>query len=201
MVIVMDDENRENEGDLVMAAQFATGTDIATMIRFTSDCLRSNAEGARRQAKAVSNGANRAQRGRQDAYTVRDAADSHTGISAIERCRTVRNLATEVANPESISRPGHVFPLIARAGGVLERRGHTEASVDLCRLAGLRPVGVIGELMNDDGTTMNLAQCRSFARTKAMSIINIDQLVRYLRQIQVQQAQRRAFHRSRKKVA
>lgn len=182
MVVVMDDENRENEGDIIMAAQFCTPAAMATMIRYTSGIvcvpMLAGRAAALRLDPMVPPGRNEDAKG--TAYTVScDFVGSHTGISAAERCRTANVLAEPVPDPGQICRPGHVFPLIAKDGGVLERRGHTEAAVDLCRLAGVTPVGVISELMNDDGATALLPDCIRFAKTHGMPVVTIDAMVAY----------------------
>ena len=117
----------------------------------------------------------------QTAFTVSvDVLDGTTsGASAYDRARTARRLAQPEAVAKDFSRPGHLFPLIARDGGVLERPGHTEASVDLCLLAGLEPVAVIGELMRNDGTMMRLGECRDFAAQHSLKLINVEQIIRY----------------------
>jgi len=186
----MDDESRENEGDIIMAAQFCTPEAMAKLIRFTSGivCVPMLAEraAALRLHPMVPPATNEDAKG--TAYTVScDFVGSHTGISAAERCRTATVLAEPVPDPTQLSRPGHVFPLIAKDGGVLERRGHTEAAVDLCRMAGVVPVGVISELMNDDGSTSLLPECIRFARQHGMPIVTIDAMVEY-RKLQAHQS-------------
>eukprot|EP00911_Craspedida_sp_UC1_P000402 UC1_evm2s304 len=187
MVVVMDDESRENEGDLIMAAQFCTPEAMACIIRYTSGivCVPMTTERAkvlRLPSMVGQRGVNEDPKG--TAYTVScDFVGSHTGISAAERARTATILAAVKPDPEQISRPGHIFPLVARAGGVLERRGHTEAAVDLCRLAGVEPVGVISELMNDDGSTALLSDCVRFARAHNLLVITVDDLAAYRRSL------------------
>ena len=154
MVVVTDDDDRENEGDLIMAASHATPEAVAFIIRHTSGILCTpvtveNAERLRLDPMVARNDAPLA-----TAFTV--SIDVRhgltTGISAEERTNTIRALTNPNVGPQDFVRPGHVFPLVARDGGVLIRSGHTEAGVDLCKLAGLDPVAVLAELVNDDGT-------------------------------------------------
>lgn len=182
MVIVVDDENRENEGDFIIAAEFVTPEiinfmtkegrglicapitekraielDLPLMVQKNSDSLETN-------------------------FTV--SIDYHkdgfnTGISAQNRAKTVLALVNQESKPEHFSRPGHIFPLIAKKGGVLRRPGHTEAAVDLSRLAGLKPAGVIVEIMNDDGTMARLPQLRRIADKYHLKLISIEDLIKY----------------------
>src|SRR3569833_2961757 len=154
MVVIMDDEDRENEGDLIMAAERATSVAVAFMIRYTSGiiCVPMEEEGLIRldlpQMVLASSESHRT------AFTV--SVDlkhgTTTGVSGADRAATIRALADAGTTSADFARPGHIFPLRSRKGGVLVRAGHTEASVDLCRLAGMKPVGVLCEVMNDDGT-------------------------------------------------
>ncbi|MEZ5774881.1 MAG: 3,4-dihydroxy-2-butanone-4-phosphate synthase [Hyphomicrobiaceae bacterium] len=180
-VIVVDDEDRENEGDLVIAASKATAEWMAFIIRHTSGivCAPLPASEARRlnlQPMVADNDAPYA-----TAFTVsvdyREGVT--TGISAEERTATVRALANNNCGPRDFVRPGHIFPLIARDGGVLIRTGHTEAAVDLARLADLPPIGVIGELVNDDGTVKKGEQIEAFAREHGLLLVSIDDLIAY----------------------
>jgi len=180
IVIVTDDERRENEGDLVMAASLCTPEAMAFVIRHSSGIVcaplrRRQAQALRLDPMVAANDAPLA-----TAFTVSIDArhGTTTGISAMDRCATVRQLArsTELAD---FVRPGHVFPLVARDGGVLERPGHTEAAVDLCGLAGLPATGVIGELMNDDGTVMKGVQILEFASRWKLPHIAIEDLIAY----------------------
>ena len=160
MVIIVDDENRENEGDLVMAAQCATHDSIALMIRHTSGiiCVPLMAEKARELQLNPMVQYNDAPLETAFTVTVDYRKGLTTGISAVERCATIKALADSDVAAGDFVRPGHVFPLIARDGGVLMRSGHTEAAVDLASLAGFQPVGVIGELVNDDGSVKKRAR-------------------------------------------
>ncbi|AYD90974.1 GTP cyclohydrolase II [Actinomyces sp. 2119] len=184
-VVVVDDEARENEGDLVLAAQRATPETMGMLVRYTSGliCAPLTAERARvmRLPVMVEDGEDP----RGTAYTVScDArAGTTTGISAHDRCLTVRALLDTRTGPEALIRPGHVLPLVARAGGVLERAGHTEAAVDLCRLAGLEEVAAIGELVNDDGSLMRAAALRAFADEHDLAVVSIARLQEYRRAV------------------
>jgi 3,4-dihydroxy 2-butanone 4-phosphate synthase / GTP cyclohydrolase II len=154
LVVVVDDDDRENEADLIMAAGRATPERIAFMIRHTSGilCAPLPPEEARRLRLDPMVANNDAPLGTAFTVSVDSRYGLTTGISAEERCNTVRALADGNMGASDFVRPGHVFPLIARDGGVLMRSGHTEAAVDLARLAGLPPTGVLAELVNDDGT-------------------------------------------------
>lgn len=182
-VLVVDDEHRENEGDVVLAAEHATAQWVAWTVRHTSGllCAPMPAQLADRLRLADMVGDNQDPRG--TAYTVSVDARTGvtTGISAADRARTLRLLADPATTPDDLVRPGHVLPLRARAGGVLERPGHTEASVDLCRLAGLVPVAVIAELVHDDGTMMRLPDVLALGQEHDLLTLSIADLVRYRR--------------------
>lgn len=180
-IIVVDDEDRENEGDLVMAAEKATEAEVARMVRHSSGilCVPLEAADARRLRLAPMVAENDAPLSTAFTVSVDLKAGLTTGISARERCATIRALADPAAREEDFVRPGHVFPLIARPGGVLMRTGHTEAAVDLARLAGCAPVGLIGELVNDDGSVQKGEDIRRFAGAQNLQIISVDQLVAY----------------------
>ncbi len=181
MVIVVDDDEREGEGDLVIAASKASETQVAFMIRYTSGilCVPMLAERARALRLDPMVSCNDAPL--QTAFTV--SADYRvgltTGIAARERAATVRALADERASATDFVRPGHIFPLIAKDSGVLVRSGHTEAAVDLARLANLPPVGLIGELVNDDGTVKRKPELLAFAQAHRLTIISVDDLISY----------------------
>jgi 3,4-dihydroxy 2-butanone 4-phosphate synthase/GTP cyclohydrolase II len=178
-VLVTDSEDRENEGDVILAAQTLTDEWLAWTIRHTSGylCAPVTAETADRLGLPLMVADNRDPL--RTAYTVTiDAAEGvTTGISAADRARTIRLLADPLSTAESFVRPGHVIPLRAKAGGVLERPGHTEAAVDLCRLAGLAPAGAIGELVNDDGTMMRLPEVLATGAVHDVPVITIEMLV------------------------
>ncbi|WP_327287741.1 3,4-dihydroxy-2-butanone-4-phosphate synthase [Streptomyces sp. NBC_01198] len=176
-VIVVDDADRENEGDLVMAAQFATAEALGFLIRWSGGllCVPMAPEIADRlelqPMVETASGADPA------AFTVSvDAVGVSSGISAADRALTARLLADPTTVPGQLVRPGHVFPLRARAGGIAERRGHTEATVDLLRLAGLTPVGVISEVCEDDGSVTSVDRLGAFADLHGLPVVSIEQL-------------------------
>jgi 3,4-dihydroxy 2-butanone 4-phosphate synthase/GTP cyclohydrolase II len=181
MVIVVDDEDRENEGDLVMAAQFATPEAINFMIKEARGLLCVPLPKGRADRLGLRPMVEPPRDHHETAFTVSvDAREGiTTGISAPDRARTVRLLADPRASPDDFVSPGHVFPLVAREGGVLRRAGHTEAAVDLCRLAGLEPVGVICEIMNEDGTMARLPDLKRFAEEHGLPILTIADLIAY----------------------
>lgn len=180
-VLVADDEDRENEGDLIFAAETLTEEQMALLIRECSGivCLCLTPEGVDRLGLPLMVQDNQSRF--QTAFTVSIEAASGvtTGVSAADRVRTVRAAVAADAGPEAIRRPGHVFPLRARPGGVLERRGHTEATVDLMRLAGLAPCGVLCELTNADGTMARLPEIVSFARERKMTVLTVEDIAAY----------------------
>jgi 3,4-dihydroxy 2-butanone 4-phosphate synthase/GTP cyclohydrolase II len=181
MVVVIDDDDRENEGDLVMAAAKATPAQMAFIIRNTCGivCAPMAAEDAKRLHLDPMVAANDAPLGTAFTISVDYRYDTTTGISAEERCSTVRALANGNSGAGDFVRPGHIFPLIAKDGGVLMRSGHTEAAVDLARLAGLPPVGVICELVNDDGTVKRGPQVQAFAGEHGLKVISVADLIAY----------------------
>jgi len=181
MVVVVDDDDRENEGDLVMAANMATPAQMAFIIRNTCGivCAPMAAEEAKRLHLDPMVSANDAPLGTAFTISVDYRYETTTGISAEERCATVRALANGNAGANDFVRPGHIFPLIAKDGGVLMRSGHTEAAVDLAKLAGLPPVGVICELVNDDGTVKRGPEVQTFARDHGLSVISVADLIAY----------------------
>jgi 3,4-dihydroxy 2-butanone 4-phosphate synthase / GTP cyclohydrolase II len=182
-VIVVDDETRENEGDIIFAASKATPELMAFTIRHSSGviCVPMPADMLDRLEIPLMTPHNKDKL--RTAYTISvDARDGvTTGISAADRAHTVRVLADSATEPWEITRPGHVFPLRYREGGVLVRRGHTEAAVDLATLAGLTPAGVLVEVVNDDGTMKRAPDLREFADEHGLAMISIDDLVRYRR--------------------
>ena len=179
IVVVTDDYDRENEGDLIVAAVHATPEKVAFIIRHTSGivCAPLPHELARRLQLQPMVADNDAPLGTAFTVSVDFRHGLTTGISAEERCNTLRALANPNAGPAEFVRPGHVFPLIARAGGVLMRSGHTEAAVDLCRLAGLEPVGVLAELVNDDGSVKRGAAVADFATQHGLKRISVAELI------------------------
>lgn len=181
LVIVTDDDDRENEGDLVCAASLCTPEKMAFIIRNCCGivCAPITAYDAKRLNLAPMVATNDAPLGTAFTVTVDVRHGLTTGISAEQRTNTVRALANGNMGTGDFVRPGHVFPLIAREGGVLMRSGHTEAAVDLCRLANLPPVGVICELANDDGTVMAGRQIDAFAETHGLKRISVADLIAY----------------------
>ena len=177
-VVITDDENRENEGDAIIAAEYATEEWVAWMVRYTSGYLCAPMSEERANALDLPLMWVRTQDPHQTAYTVSvDAANREsTGISAKERANTARVLADPESRPESLLRPGHVIPLRAKSGGVLERPGHTEAAVDLMELAGLQPVGLMAELVNDDGTMMRSGELFELAKRFDLPMSTISHL-------------------------
>jgi 3,4-dihydroxy-2-butanone 4-phosphate synthase len=181
-VLVVDNEDRENEGDIIFAAQHATPALMGWTVRYSSGVICVPLDGERADALALPPMAAINQDAKGTAYTVScDAAVGvSTGISATDRALTARILADPTSQPNSLTRPGHVFPLRAVKGGVRQRPGHTEAAVELCRLAGLEPVGVIAEVVYDDGEMMRLDGLRGFAAEHGCPLISIADLVAYL---------------------
>ena len=183
LVIVVDDADRENEGDLIMAAEKVTAESIAFMIRHTSGVICQPLEGDRCDSLSLPLMVAHNTETQRTAFTVSvDArAGTTTGISAADRAATVHALIDPQTRPDDLARPGHIFPLRYREGGVLKRAGHTEAAVDLARLAGLYPSGVLAEVTNDDGTMARLPQLERFAAEHGLQLISIADLIRYRR--------------------
>lgn len=182
MILVSDDEDRENEADLIVAAELCTPEQMAFIIRHGCGivCVPLSRDVAERLELTPMVPHNDAPLATAFTVSVDARKGLSTGISAAERCITARELANPQARAANFVRPGHMFPLIARDGGVLERPGHTEAAVELCRLAGLQPVGIICELFNDDGTVMKGAQVAAFARLHGLSSVTIHELAAWL---------------------
>ncbi|MCC6735054.1 MAG: 3,4-dihydroxy-2-butanone-4-phosphate synthase [Bauldia sp.] len=184
VVVIVDDDDRENEGDLIVAAELATPEQLALIIRHTSGiiCAPLTQEIADRLQLPQMVKENSDPHATAFTVTVDWKGGSYrSGISATERRDTARALADPASRPEEFMRPGHMFPLVAREGGVLVRPGHTEAAVDLCLLAGLTPVGVIGELMNDDGSVSRGATVQAFARDHGLAYATVADLIAYRR--------------------
>ena len=181
MVIIMDDEDRENEGDLIMAAERTTPEAVAFMIRHTSGiiCVPMEEEGLVRLDLPQMVQANSESHRTAFTVSVDLKAGTTTGVSSADRAATIRALADSNATATDFARPGHIFPLRSRKGGVLVRAGHTEASVDLCRLAGLKPAGVLCEIMNDDGTMARRPELEAFAKRHNLKIGTIADLIRH----------------------
>ena len=186
-VLVTDDEERENEGDIFFAAQSLTEEQMAILIREGSGivCLCLPTEKVQALALPMMVADNTSHFQTAFTVSVEAAAGVTTGVSAADRVATVKAAIADDASPASLRRPGHVFPLRARPGGVLERPGHTEANVDLMRLAGLQPYGVLCELTNPDGTMARLAEIAAFARQKNMAVVTVEDIVTYRRQLGV----------------
>ncbi|UGT41762.1 bifunctional 3,4-dihydroxy-2-butanone-4-phosphate synthase/GTP cyclohydrolase II [Nocardia yamanashiensis] len=186
MVLVVDDEDRENEGDLILAAELATPANIAFLVRHTSGviCVPMTGEDCDRLQLPPMTAVNEDPKGTAYTVSVDAVAGVSTGISAADRARTMRVLADPRTTPDQLSRPGHVFPLRANPRGVLGRPGHTEAAVDLMRLAGLRPAGVIAEVVNDDGTMARLPELLVMAREHELPIISIADLIEYRKRLE-----------------
>jgi len=181
-VVVVDDHDRENEGDLIFAAELATPELLAFTIRHTSGVVCAPMTGADCDRLELPPMYHTNQDRKQTAYTVSvDALDSTTGISAAERAATIRALASPKTEAADLTRPGHVFPLRAVEGGVLRRPGHTEAAVDLARLASLHPAGVVCEIVNDDGSMARLPELLTFAAEHGLVLISIADLIAHRR--------------------
>ncbi|MDY7083541.1 MAG: bifunctional 3,4-dihydroxy-2-butanone-4-phosphate synthase/GTP cyclohydrolase II [Actinomycetota bacterium] len=187
-VIVVDNEDRENEGDLIFAAEKATPELVAFMVRYTSGyiCVPITEEEADRLDLPPMFHTNQDARGTAYAVTVDAREGVTTGISAADRARTIRLLASAETKPSDLSRPGHVVPLRAKPGGVLRRAGHTEAAIDLAGLAGLRPAGVLCEMVNDDGTMQRRPDLEKFAIEHDLTLISITELIAYRRHRETQ---------------
>jgi 3,4-dihydroxy 2-butanone 4-phosphate synthase / GTP cyclohydrolase II len=183
MVIVVDDADRENEGDLIMAAEHATPTAINFMAKFGRGliCVPTSADRLQQLGIERMVVQNRETFKTDFQVSVDAARGITTGISAVDRARTIQVMADPTAVPEDLVQPGHVFPLRAKGGGVLQRAGHTEAAVDLVKLAGCRPIGVICEIMSDDGSMARLSELTRFASRHRLKICAIEELIKYRR--------------------
>ena len=181
IVAVVDDENRENEGDLIMAAEKATPEAIGFIVRYTSGVLCAGMESERLEALRLPPMVAQNEDPKQTAYTVSVDCKhgTTTGISASDRAMTFRALADASFRAHDFQRPGHVFPLRYRKGGVLVRAGHTEASVDLAKLAGLAPAGVLAEVVNDDGSIMRLPGLKALALEHGLVLTSVQDLIAY----------------------
>ncbi len=181
MIIVVDDEDRENEGDLIMAAEYADIETINFMAKFGRGMICAPMSAERAKKLQLSPMVNKNTSTHETAFTITvDAAVGiATGISAADRAKTLRLLATDSAQANDFVRPGHIFPLIAKPQGTIERPGHTEAAVDLCKLAGLKDVGIICEIMNDDGSMARMEDLEQFGKTHNLITITIKDLIQY----------------------
>ena len=182
-VMVLDNENRENEGDMIFAAETMTVEQMALTIRHGSGivclCLTDERRQQLELPMMVEHNSSHYQTG--FTVTIEAAEGVTTGVSASDRLTTIRAAIADNAKPADLNRPGHVFPLRARDGGVLTRPGHTEATIDLVKLAGFRPYGVLCELTNDDGTMAHAPEAIVFANKNNMPVVTIDDLVAYLK--------------------
>lgn len=190
LVLVTDDEDRENEGDLIMACEHATAATIAFMVRYTSGVLCVSMPSERIDALALPPMVSVNEDPKCTAFTVSvDArAGTTTGISAPDRAETMRQLADPARTAADFARPGHIFPLRAREGGTMARNGHTEATVDLLLLAGLQPCGALSEVVSADGLTMaRMPELRAFAAEHSLVLTTIADLVAYRRSHDMEQ--------------
>ena len=181
IIIVIDDPNRENEGDLIMAAEFVTDKQMAFFIRYTGGIICAPCKKELMDKLDIGMMVENNTDYKNTAFT--DSIDysigTTTGISAADRVKTVRALTDSAVSGKEFTRPGHVFPLVYAEGGVLARGGHTEAGVDLMELAGLKPVAIISELMNDDGTMMRNKALMEFSQKWEMPLISVADIISY----------------------
>lgn len=182
IIIVTDDEDRENEGDLLMAAEKVTAEAVNFMAKFGRGLICTPAEGSILERLHINPMVENNTDNHQTAFTVSiDAVETTTGISAQERALTIQKILDPSAKASDFRRPGHIFPLVAKKGGVLKRAGHTEAAVDLAKLAGLKSAGVICEIMNDDGTMARMPELKEYAKLHGLKIITIADLINHRR--------------------
>ncbi|MBP3302268.1 MAG: 3,4-dihydroxy-2-butanone-4-phosphate synthase [Opitutales bacterium] len=182
-VLVVDDEDRENEGDLIFASETLTTNQIAMQIRDCSGiiCICITEEKARELDLPMMVPENTSRYGTAFTISIDAKENVTTGVSAADRLEAVRAVISDNASRENLVAPGHMFPLIARSGGVLERPGHTEATVDLMRLAGFKPCGVLCELTNPDGTMSRLPEVAEYAKKYSLPLVSIKDLIEYLK--------------------
>ncbi|QZY55426.1 bifunctional 3,4-dihydroxy-2-butanone-4-phosphate synthase/GTP cyclohydrolase II [Crassaminicella profunda] len=186
IVVVVDDEDRENEGDLLMAAEKVTPEAINFMAKYGRGLICMPITKERLEALDMPQMVSHNTDNHETAFTVSiDAEDTTTGISAFERAHTIEKVLDPTSKPEDFRRPGHVFPLAAKRGGVLKRAGHTEAAVDLARLGGLYPAGVICEIMSEDGSMARTPELMEFVKEHNLKIITIADLINYRRENEV----------------
>ncbi len=186
MIVVVDDEDRENEGDLVIAAEKATPEAINFMTKYARGLICMPVIGSRLKELNIPQMVSKNTDNHETAFTVSiDATDTTTGISAHERALTIQKIVDPASKAEDFRRPGHIFPLEPREGGVLKRSGHTEAAVDLAKLAGLYPAGVICEIMNEDGTMARVPQLMDYVKQHHLKIITVADLIAYRRKTEV----------------
>ena len=186
IIVVTDDADRENESDLVCAAQFATAENVNFMAKFARGLICMPMSEYYAEKLGLPQMVTRNTDNHETAFTVSiDSVKTTTGISAEERSTTALACVDERTAPADLRRPGHMFPLLAKANGVLERNGHTEATVDLCRLAGLKECGLCCEIMRDDGTMMRGAEACDFARKHGLVIVSVRDLQSYRKRNEV----------------
>lgn len=180
-ILLVDDEERENEGDLIFPAESISNQQMALLIRECSGivCLCLEDEAIRRLQLPMMVSENTSQNGTAFTVSIEAKRGVTTGVSAADRVTTIRTAISDECKPDDLARPGHVFPLRAQPGGVLTRRGHTEGTLELMRLAGLKAAGVLCELTNPDGTMARLAEVVEFAQQHRMPLLSIDDLVEY----------------------
>ncbi len=181
MVVVVDDEDRENEGDVIMAAKMVTASDINFMAKHARGliCLAATKERLEELELDPMVHRNTSRLGTRFTVSIDAVRNTTTGISAADRAETIRQFIDPATRPEDLARPGHVFPLQSQPGGVLTRAGHTEASVDLARLAGLPPAGVLCEIMDEDGSMMRMPELLRFAEKHGLPLITVSDLIEY----------------------
>lgn len=181
-VIVTDDESRENEGDMFFSAQYVTEEQMALLIREGSGivCLCMTEDKADELELPLMVKNNTSTYGTGFTITIEAAEGVTTGVSAADRVTTVRAASNDGAKPEDLNHPGHVFPLRAKNGGVLERDGHTEANIELMKLAGLKPMGVLCEITNPDGTMARMPEIIEFSKVHEMPIVTINDIIQYI---------------------
>lgn len=181
-VIVTDDESRENEGDMFFSAQYVTEEQMALLIREGSGivCLCMTEDQADKLELPLMVEDNTSTYGTGFTITIEAAEGVTTGVSAADRVTTVRAASRDGAKPEDLHHPGHVFPLRAKNGGVLERDGHTEANIELMKLAGLKPMGVLCEITNPDGTMARMPEILKFSKAHDMPVVTINDIIKYI---------------------
>ncbi|HBO23208.1 MAG TPA: 3,4-dihydroxy-2-butanone-4-phosphate synthase [Providencia sp.] len=184
-ILVLDDEDRENEGDLIFAAETMTTEQMAFTIRYSSGivCLCITEERRKQLDIPMMVENNTSQNQTAFTVTIEAAKGVTTGVSAADRTTTIHTAIADNAVPADINRPGHVFPLRGREGGVLARRGHTEASIDLATMAGFKPAGVLCELTNEDGSMARTPEVVAFGREHGLTVVTIEDLVNYREQL------------------
>ena len=184
-ILVLDDEDRENEGDLIFAAETITAEQMAFTIRYSSGivCLCITEERRKQLDIPMMVENNTSQNQTAFTVTIEAAKGVTTGVSAADRTTTIHTAIADNAVPADINRPGHVFPLRGREGGVLARRGHTEASIDLATMAGFKPAGVLCELTNEDGSMARTPEVVAFGREHGLTVVTIEDLVNYREQL------------------